>query len=184
MDKWKGKIAVVTGGSSGIGASVSQLLLNHGVIVIILDMNPTEGQDFHFFQCNIADGDSIKKTFALIEEKFKFVHILINCAGITRMGSILDDSDETTQSIDAATAVNFSGTVHVARAAYKLIKKSDDYGLIVNICSVQGHSIQYPNRTMTYPSTKFAVRAFSETLRQELVVKNDDKVRVSNLSPG
>lgn len=184
MEKWKGKVAVVTGGSSGMGAAVAKKLLEHDLTVIILDINPNNGEGFHFYKCNVSSLESIKDAFKWIEEKFSFVHILINCAGICRAGDVLNDSDETSQYINDVIAINFSGVVHVARAAYQLMKKSNDYGLIVNFASILSHLIPFPNQVSVYPATKFAVRAFTETLRQELVMNGDEKIRVSNLSPG
>lgn len=64
------------------------------------------------------------------------------------------------------------------------MKKSGGYGLVINVGSIVGHTIPFPNPFSMYPATKYAVRAFSEILRQELIVDGNEKIRVSNLSPG
>lgn len=95
VDKWNGKVAVVTGSSSGIGAAVFKDFLKNGIKVIGLDIDISktnevikslcEGKENAFaFQCNVADQKSVKETFRKVEEKFEVVNIIVNCAGIGR----------------------------------------------------------------------------------------------------
>jgi NADP-dependent 3-hydroxy acid dehydrogenase YdfG len=78
---------------------------------------------------------------------------------------------------------NFTGLVQVTRHAYALMKKSEDYGMIININSVAGHSVPFPHygmpETNVYNGTKFAVTATTEYLRHELIQLKDKKVRIS-----
>ena len=73
--------------------------------------------------------------------------------------------------------------VQTTRHAYRLMKKSDDYGYIININSIAGHVVPFPadgvSRSNVYHGTKHAVTATSEILRQELVCMKNDKIRVS-----
>jgi NADP+-dependent farnesol dehydrogenase len=196
MENWVGKIAVITGASSGMGLATAKEFLSKGINVIGLDITVDKNDEteknlgencgeFFYLQCNIADLNEVKKTFKIIEKKFQFIHILVNCAGICRNVKITDVTDEATENINEVISVNFTGLVHCTRKAIQLIKKSDDFGLIVNICSVAGHYIPFlPFPTNVYSATKHAVRAFSEQLRQELVIEGNTKIRVSNVSPG
>lgn len=184
MEKWSGKIAVVTGGSDGIGRAIAEKLQSSNVVVIILDLNPANDDKFHYINCDISNMTSLKKAFEEIEEKYEFINVLINNAGILKGGNVLDSSDDTTVNINRVIDTNLKGTLHTTREAYRLMKKSNDYGLIINICSNYGHNIMYPNVFSVYPATKYAIRAFSEIIRQELIVNGDLKIRVSNLSPG
>lgn len=184
MEKWAGKIAVITGGSSGMGRAVAQKFLDNKIKVAVLDVNPSDNKNVHFIKCDVSDLNSLKKAFEEVEKKFKFIHILINNAGIIRSGKVFDMSEENTQNLNKVIDVNIKGVVHAAREGYQLIKKSNDYGLIVNFCSIVGHSVPFGNPFMVYSSTKYAVKAFSEILRQELITTGDEKIRVSNLSPG
>lgn len=83
---------------------------------------------------------------------------------------------------------NFTGLVQVTRQAWQLIKKTDDYGMIVNINSIVGYITPFPmsggSSANVYPGSKHAVRATSEILRQELVCMKNNKIRVSSVSPG
>ena len=91
MDKWKGKIAVVTGASVGIGEAIVKDLSRQGITVIGLARRPekieeyasklSEGQIFAR-KCDVSDLESIKTAFQWIEEKFGVINILVNNAGI------------------------------------------------------------------------------------------------------
>jgi NADP+-dependent farnesol dehydrogenase len=110
---------------------------------------------------------------------------LINNAAILVNGKILDHGDETTEKLNSIINTNLTGLVHCTREAFRLMKKSDDFGMIININSVLGHSIPFsPARLNLYPPTKYALTAVSEVLRQELIAQKNGKIRVSNLSPG
>lgn len=195
MEKWKGKIAVVTGASSGIGAAIAKDLVNHGLIVIGLarrvekidelaaEMKDSSGK-IYSKKCDIGDLNSIKEAFKWIEEKFQKIHILINNAGISYYADVLDPSDERTERLNEVINVNFTGLVHSTREAFKLMSVDDDYGIVINVGSIMDALVPFPNPSSIYPATKHAVRALSEIIRQELIVRNNDKIRVANVSPG
>lgn len=192
MDKWVGKVAVVTGASSGIGSAIAKELAAQGIIVVGLARRTERveklacqvGGKIYAYKCDVSSHESIKEAFKWIEEKFSTISILINNAGVGLQQKVLDTSDEATEAIDRTINTNFTGLIHCTREAARLMKKSNDFGLVVNIGSIVGHVVPFPNPFSMYPATKYAVRAFSEILRQELIVGDNDKIRVSNLSPG
>jgi NADP+-dependent farnesol dehydrogenase len=195
MDKWKKKTAIVTGASSGIGQAVAHELLRNGMRVINLDRNVDEanveevkksvGSDEFFTRsCDISDTDSLQAAFSWIEQTFSSVSVLVNCAGVAHNLSVLSDQSDAAAKINNTIDVNFTAAVHVTREAFRLIRKSEDYGMIVNVASLFGHIIPFPIVGNVYAATKYAVRAFSEIVRQELVASGCEKIRVSNISPG
>lgn len=75
---------------------------------------------------------------------------------------------------------NFRGVLHCTRKAFKLMNKSNDFGLIINLNSVAGHIVPFVSFSMnTYSPSKFAVTSLTETIRQELFRANNRKVRVT-----
>lgn len=93
---------------------------------------------------------------------------------------ILDEGDEVGNKLNEVINTNFTGLVHCTREGFRLIKKSDDYGFIININSILGHINPFMRFSMNmYPATKHAVRATSEVIRQELICMNNTKIRVS-----
>lgn len=195
MDKWNGKVAVVTGASSGIGAAIVKDLAQNGLTVIGLarrsekvdeiaeEMKNAPGK-IYSHKCDVGDLNSVKETFKWIEEKFQKIHILINNAGISFYEDILDPSDERTEQLNEVININFTGLVHTTRQAFKLMKAADDYGMIINVGSIYDNMIKFPNTSSIYPATKYAVRSLTEIIRQELIVGDNDKIRVANVSPG
>lgn len=192
MDKWIGKVGVVTGASSGIGRAIAKDLASKGIIVVGLARRIERVEELasevdgkiYAHKCDVSNHDSIKEAFKWIEEKFSTIAFIINNAGVGLKQNVLDNSDEATDAINRTINTNFTGLIHCTREAARLMKKSNDYGLVVNIGSIVGHIVPFPNPFSMYPATKYAVRAFSEILRQELIVAGNDKIRVSNLSPG
>ena len=194
MEKWVGKLAVVTGASAGIGAAIVRDFAIAGINVVglarrvenieavISSLGETPGK-VYAYKCDVSDLQSVKSAFAWIESKFGSIQILVNNAGIGKNVSILCDDDDVDESLKQIIDTNFTGLVQTTRQAYKLMKKSDDYGYIININSILGHVLPFPtdevSRSNVYSGTKHAVTATTEILRQELVCLKNDKIRVS-----
>lgn len=192
MEKWIGKNVVVTGASSGIGAAVAQVLAAKGMTVIGLARRiekveelaeNSKGRIFAY-KCDVSDLKSIKEAFKWIEEKFDIISVIINNAGKTAFVKVTDDGDDVGEQLESVINTNLTGLVHCSREAIRLIKKSGDYGMVINVSSVQDSVIPFGIPRNIYPCTKHALKAFSEVLRQELIMNGDEKIRVANLSPG
>lgn len=195
MEKWVGKIAVVTGASAGIGEAIVRDLAKHGIHVVGLarrsekveeiakSLGDTPGK-IYAQKCDVSDPESVKTAFKWLEDKFGLIHILVNNAGVAYKMQILDDED-VTDKLNSVMNTNVMGLVNATRAAVRLIKKSNDYGMVINVGSIGGHTVFFrPNSLNLYAPSKFAVTAISEVLRQELILQDNLKIRISNLSPG
>ena len=105
----------------------------------------------------------------------------MNNAGVVKNVGILDAGDDAVKKLNETISTNFTGLIHCSREGFQLIKKSNDYGFIININSIAGQSVPFIDgmKFNVYPATKHAVRATSEVLRQELISMKNNKIRIS-----
>lgn len=198
MDRWVGKICVITGASSGIGAACAKDLAASGLIVIGLarrvdlieklknEIKPNSGQIFSRC-CDITDKESVQSAFKYIQEKFGQIDILINNAGITKPEQILTNGNEET--LIKIVETNLFGVLFATKEAFNLMSKNNcAEGLIINVNSILGHKISYISGREPlyniYPGSKFALRAMTEVVRHELHFLQNKRIRVASISPG
>jgi NADP+-dependent farnesol dehydrogenase len=133
-------------------------------------------------ECDVTDETSIKAAFEWVETNLGGVDILINNAGCNRFTTILTENNMA--DLRTVLDTNLTGLLICTKEAFRSMKERNNYGFIINVNSVVGHSIPFPSLTTrlasnVYPSSKYAVRAASEVLRQELIFMKNDKIRVS-----
>lgn len=180
----KGKIAIVTGASSGIGSEFCKKLVVQGATVYGLarrkkrlnELQEELGDRFIPVPMDITEYGTIENW---VEKTFGDDHlpdILINNAGLGLFGPVDELSMEDWKTmID----VNLNGVFYLTRTIVPLMKSSDTHSHIINIASIAG-LLGNPNIS-GYNATKFAVRGFSESLFKEL---RYDKIKVSCMFPG
>lgn len=180
MERWAGKVAVVTGASAGIGAEIVIDLVNAGMVVVGLarraervemlksKISSAATGALHPFPCDITSEADIKKAFTWIIENFGGVDVLVNNAGITRTFKLIDTDN--TSLVREILDTNVMGVVLCTREAFQSMKSRKFNGHIIIINSITGHYV--PNSPEMgslniYPPSKFAVTAMTEVLRQE-----------------
>ncbi|XP_036327468.1 farnesol dehydrogenase-like [Rhagoletis pomonella] len=174
MERWQGRVAVVTGASSGIGAATVKDLLKANLVVVGLARRlqhmeeykaelPAEQQKrFHPYTCDVTSQESVDQAFNWIINELDGVDILVNNAGVFKTGQAVTlDPVELQQVVQT----NIMGVVYCTQRAFKSMKERNFDGHVVNINSVAGHSV-IPNMNV-YPATKHAVTAITEVYRQE-----------------
>ena len=196
MDRWVGKVAVVTGASSGIGAKICIDLATAGVIVAGLarrqhrieelkkNLPPGVTGKIHAIQCDVSKEDDIKRAFGWVEKNLGGVDILVNNAGTIRQTSLL--SPNNSQPIREIFDINVLAIVWCTREAFQSMKNRETAGHVVLINSIAGHSVPIFAGTglpslNVYPSSKYAVTAINEVLRQEFQTEGNRKTKVTVL---
>lgn len=192
MERWIGKTAVVTGASSGIGAAIVIDLLKAGVNVVGLarrlervesiqqKIPPLAKGKLYPIKCDLTQESEIKNAFNWVEDNLGGTDILINNAGIIRTMNLLDADN--TQDLRDTIDTNILAVVLCTREAFHSMRSRSVDGHIIHINSQAGHKIPYfvglyPSFNI-YPSTKYAVTAMTEVMRQELQVF-DTKIKVT-----
>lgn len=199
MDRWVGKVAVVTGAASGIGAAITLDLLRAGVIVVGLDKNvkaveelrhkvpPNLASALHPRECNVSHEASIVDAFAWIDSNLGGVEILVNNAATFHAGQLLDGGN--TEWLRSALDTNVLGMVLCTREACHSMKRRNAAGHVVLINSLFGHAVPIMppgvGSMNIYPATKHATTAVAEVLRQEFNrAETKIKITVSAMPDG
>ncbi|MGD6843081.1 SDR family oxidoreductase [Bacillus infantis] len=181
------KVAIVTGGASGIGLHITNELLKNGVKVVVADLNGSEGEQengSYFIQCDVTKKESVDQAVAKTVELFGSLDILVNNAGVNLPRLLVDDKGEkpeyelSEKDFDFMVAVNQKGPYLFAQAsAKKMLEQSG--GVIINVSSEAGQ--EGSAGQSCYSATKGAVIAFTRAWAKELGKHN---IRVAAIAPG
>ena len=136
------KLAVVTGGGSGIGLAIAELFAQQGAYVFILELNKSAAEEAvktigdaggkaQAVACNVANQKEVEKFFFSINQEKGKIDILVNCAGIAHIGN-LENTEET--DFDKVFNVNVKGVYNCMKAVIATMKEHG--GAILNIASI------------------------------------------------
>ncbi|XP_023310389.1 farnesol dehydrogenase isoform X2 [Anoplophora glabripennis] len=192
MERWVGKVAVVTGASSGIGAAIAERLVKEGLQVAALARREDrlaelakklsgEKGKLSPIKTDVSNEEEILKAFKWIKENLGPIHILINNAGVGLPNTNAIDGD--TELWKKVFGVNVFGLCIATKEAIRDMKANGVDGHIIHVNSILGHQVlNFPGAGI-YPSTKYAVTALAEILRMELG-REKLKIKITSLSPG
>lgn len=188
MKDFRNKVVVVTGAGSGMGRDLAVKLAQQGAKVAVSDVDPeglatTErlvrdaGGEVHSQLLNVAEREAMLEYADTVKEHFGTVNAIFNNAGIAHVGEVevMEFKD-----IERIMDVDYWGVVNGTKAFLPHIIASGD-GAIVNTSSLFG-LLSEPGQA-AYNSAKFAVRGFTEALRQEMLI-SDHNVAVTCVHPG
>src|SRR2546426_3317526 len=153
-----GKVAVVTGAASGIGAAIATLFGRQGARVVVVDRSTTAP-----FQCDVSSPDDVRRTFDAICAETGQIDILVNNAGIAHVGTIEQTSPE---DLDRLYAVNVRGVYLCSRAAIAVMLRQGR-GVILNMASITS-LVGVPDR-FAYSMTKGAVLTMTMSIAIDYV---------------
>ncbi len=184
MKDLTGKAALVTGASSGIGRAIALALGEAGVRVSLtarreerLKEVADQLKDAHWKTADFRQEDAIVAAVKSAADHWGGLDILINSAGLAKQASLTDGQTEDWR---AMLEINVLGVAIATREAVAHFDPKEG-GHVVNVCSMSGHRV--PGKGGFYAPTKFALRAMTEGLRQELRAAGNP-TRVSQVSPG
>ena len=180
------KVAVITGGGSGIGKAIAECFALQGAVVYILELNAaaavevvkritTQNGNASSFACNVANQQEVVEVFNSIVQKSGRVDILVNSAGIASVSRL----DTTTEAdFEKIFQVNVKGTYNCMFGAITPMKKQQK-GVILNLASVASQ-VGIPDR-FSYSMTKGAVAAMTLSVAKDYI---HDGIRCNCISPG
>jgi NAD(P)-dependent dehydrogenase (short-subunit alcohol dehydrogenase family) len=188
MGRVQGKVALVTGGASGIGRGTCELLGKEGAIVVVTDIQDDAGKDTAaaikragsdaiYIHHDVANEDQWIKVIGEIKSRFGKLDILVNNAGIAITGPIVD---MTLENWRRQQAINLDGVFLGTKHSIPLMAASGG-GSIVNISSVAG--LKGSANLAGYCATKGGVRLFTKATAMECTNAGNN-IRVNSVHPG
>lgn len=181
-----GKVILITGGGTGIGAEAARLLAERGAKVAIaarrkdkldgvVELITAAGGAARAYQLDVTDKRQVEAVVAAVVADFGRIDVVVNNAGLMPIRPM---AEVNTDEWDAMIDVNIKGTLYgIAAALPRFLAQGS--GHVINLSSVAGLKVFSPGGTV-YSGTKFAVRAISEGLRHEVGAA----VRVTSIEPG
>jgi len=183
VGKLDGRVAVVTGGARGIGASIARLFVAEGATVVIADRLESEGkalaaelgESARFASLDVADEAQWQAVMDLASREFGAVGILVNNAGIVEFGTIEEQSPKEFQHV---LDVNLLGPWMGMHVAVPSLRRAGG-GVVINVSSTAG-LMGYSNLG-AYVASKWGLRGLTKTAALELA---PDGIRVCSIHPG
>lgn len=181
MKRLEDKVAIITGGAAGMGATHVRLFIEEGAKVVLTDIDAEKGQalakelgeNAHFIQHDVTDEAGWEKVVDETEEIFGPINVLVNNAGIS---PVLSLEHSTLEDYMKVVQINQVSVFLGMKAVLDSMKKTEN-GSIVNISSING----LVGGAIGYTDTKFAVRGMTKAAARGLAPYN---IRVNSVHPG
>ena len=175
---FKDKVFIVTGASSGMGKSCSELLLENDAVVIGIDRNDSTIEHDRYSHCkaDVLAEEQIQKCISEVDSKYGHIDGLVNAAGI--FGNNKPFYELTSEEWNKVMSVNTTGTFIVSKAAAPVMIR-EKHGKIVNISCIR--STIFKNNMADYAASKGAVASMTSAMALDLAPYN---IQVNSVAPG
>lgn len=188
------KVAVVTGGASGLGLATVERLIEKGAKVVIFDLNEKKAEEaamkgkgsVQYALVNVADEESVQKGIHRTLDIFGAIHICVNCAGVGTPGKTIGKKGALPlENFQKVIAINLIGTFNVLRLAANEMKKNQPFtesgerGVIINTASVAAFDGQMGQAA--YGASKAGVAGMTLPVSRDL---SEWGIRVNAIAPG
>lgn len=179
------KVAIITGGASGIGAEIVRIFIEHGAKVLVADLNQ-EGADKIAAQygeqakghaADVSNSDSVKAMVDMAVEHFGTLDVIVNNAGVSFAKGLLED--DIFDNFQSVTNINQFGVLHGSVYCAKKLIELDKPGVIINMSSI--YAQMAAEMTFSYNVSKAAVTMMTKSAALELAPYN---IRVVGVAPG
>ncbi len=188
-----GKVAVVSGGASGLGAATARMIIDAGGHVVILDVNEKAGQELaaqlghraRFVRADASDAGQVEQAVDFVTKTFGELHICVNCAGISDAERIISrDAPADLNRFSKVIRVNLIGTFNVARLAAWVMARNapnpeGERGVIINTASIAAFDGQVGQAS--YAASKGGIAGMTLPLARDLAGVG---IRVVTIAPG
>lgn len=175
-----GKVILITGGSDGLGRTLTESLSQENDVIILATneqklIEVANSNNCNYEVCDVRNYTLVEKSIKKIIDNFGRIDVLINNAGLWIQEELeLNDSDRINSVVD----VNLLGVINCSKAVIPIMKNNKE-GLIININSQAG--INHKAERVVYNATKWGVTGFSKSLQDEVAKYG---IRVTNVMPG
>ncbi len=188
MRHFHGKVAVITGSTSGMGEAAARLMAARGAEAILVTGRSRErgskvvealrsrGTKSEFITADLAEADAYRRVIDKAERAFGRIDILVNCAGTTTRGSI---ATTTPQSWDEIMAINLRSPFFLMQEVVRIMRRQGRGGTIVNVGSVAAHG--GPPHLAAYAASKAGLAVLTRNVAYAVM---PDRIRVNCLQPG
>jgi NAD(P)-dependent dehydrogenase (short-subunit alcohol dehydrogenase family) len=175
---FKEKVFIVTGASSGMGKSCSELLLENDAVVVGIDRNDSTIEHDRYSHCksDVLDEEQIQKCISEVDSQYGHIDGLVNAAGI--FGNNKPFYELTMEEWNKVISVNTTGTFIVSKAAAPVMIR-EKHGKIVNISCIR--STIFKNNMADYAASKGAVASMTSAMALDLAPYN---IQVNSVAPG
>lgn len=192
--KLETKVAVVTGGASGLGLATVERLVEKGAKVFIFDLNERKakeaterlGDQVQYSFVNVADEQSVQNAIQQVIDTFGAIHICVNCAGVGTPGKTIGKKGALPlEDFNRVIGINLVGTFNVLRLAANEMKNNEPYtdsgerGVIINTASVAAFDGQMGQAA--YGASKAGVAGMTLPISRDL---SEFGIRVNTIAPG